>query len=64
MANTSAIWQQIAQTTYNYRLPASWSATANQKIFFLIREFSGEKSGEWTTGRKTTRPCTKELEWR
>ena len=56
MANTSAIWQQAAHTTYQLSSP-SCSTRAIQKSLTLKKnyEFSGKKSGEWTISRKMTR---------
>ena len=56
MANTGAIWQQAAHTTYQLSSSSSTKAiqkslTLNEKIF----EFSGKKSGEWPFSRKMTR---------
>ena len=58
MANTSAIWQQAAHTTYQLSSPGcstiaiQKSLTLNEKIF---ESFLEKKSGEWTISRKTTR---------
>ena len=55
MANT--IWQQAAHTTYQLSSP-SCSTRAIQKSLTLnekYESFLGEKSGEWTISRKTTR---------
>ena len=56
MANTSAIWQQAAHTTYQLLFPRC-STRAIQKSLTLKKnyEFSGKKSGEWTISRKMTR---------
>ena len=57
MANTSAVWQQAAHTTY--QLSSSCSARAIQKRpqnykLKNVGEFTGKKSGEWTTSRNLT----------
>ena len=57
MANTSAIWQQAAHTTYQLSSP-SCSTRAIQKSLTLKEKylsFLGGKSGEWTISRKMTR---------
>ena len=58
MANTSAIWQQAAHTTYQLSSP-SCSTRDIQKSLILNEKYlrvSGEKkSGEWTISRKMTR---------
>ena len=51
MANTSAIWQQAAHTTYQLSSSCSTRAIPLTKN---ILEFSGKKSGEWTISRKMT----------
>ena len=56
-ANTSAIWQQAAHTTYQLSSP-SCSTRAIQKSLTLNEKylsFLGKKSGEWTISRKITR---------
>ena len=58
MANTSAIWQQTADTTYQLSSPScstgviQKSLTLNEKY---LRVFWKNKSGEWTISRKMTR---------
>ena len=58
MANTSAVWQQAVQTTYQLSSP-SCSTRAIQKSLTLngncLRVFSKEKSGEGTISRKMMR---------
>ena len=57
MANTSAIWQQAAHTTYQLSSP-NCSTRAIQKSLTLNEKylsFLEKKSGEWTISRKMTR---------
>ena len=58
MANTSAIWQQTAHTTYQLLSPRC-STRAIQKSLTLnkkyLRVLWKKKSGEWTISRKLTR---------
>ena len=57
MANTSAIWQQTAHTTYQLSSP-SCSTGAIQKSLTLNEKYLRvlwKKSGEWTISRKMTR---------
>jgi len=59
MANTSAIWQQAAHTTYQLSSP-SCSTRAIQKSLTLNKKYwtvfwrEKKKSGEWTISRKMT----------
>ena len=56
MANTSAIWQQAAHTTYQLS-PPSCSRRAIQKSLTLIEKYLRlfRKKSEWTISRKITR---------
>ena len=58
MANTSAIWQQTAHTTYQLS-PPSCSTRAIQKSPTLNERYESflerKKSGEWTIAEKMTR---------
>ena len=54
MANTSAIWQQAAHTTYQLSSP-SCSTRAIQKSLTLNEKYLEKKSGEWTIIRKMTK---------
>ena len=56
MANTSAIWQQAANTTY--RLPSPAQQEPYKKAQLLMKTagfFFINNSGEWTTSREMTR---------
>ena len=57
MANTSAIWQQAAHTTYH--LPAAQQELYNNKKRQIF-EFSAKKSREWTISRKMSRQKQRE----
>ena len=58
MANTRAIWQQAAHTTYQPSSPTcstraiQKSITLNEKYLSFLEE---KNSGEWTISRKITR---------
>ena len=58
MANTSAIWQQAAHTTYQLSSP-SCSTRAIQKSLTLnkkcLRVSRKKRKREWTINRKMTR---------
>ena len=59
-ANTSAIWQQAAHTTYHLlsaqEEPHNKSLMLNEKLRIFWRKKEGKKktSGEWTISRKMT----------
>ena len=64
MANTSAIWQQAAHTTYQLSSPRC-STRAIQKSLTLDENYLRvfwQKSGEWTISRKMTRQKGQEAE--
>ena len=56
MANTSAIWQQAAHTTYQPSSPSISTRAIQKKSLTLnekyLRVFWKKKSGEWTRSRK------------
>ena len=56
MANTSAIGQQAAHTTYRLPSPAQQEPYKKAQLLTKIAgEFSTNKSGEWTISREMTR---------
>ena len=59
MANTSAIWQQAAHTTYQLSSPSCSTSDIQKKSLTLneqyLRFLEKKKSGEWTISRKITR---------
>ena len=57
MANTSAIWQQAAPTTYQLSSPSCSTRAIQNRLTLneIFSEFSGEKKGlETTISRKIT----------
>ena len=58
MANTSAIWQQTAHTTYQLSSPSCWTRAIQKSLTLYekyLKVFWKKKSGEWTISRKMTR---------
>ena len=55
MANTSAIWQRAAHTTFYHLLAAQQKPHQEANSEQKKNEFWGKKSEEWTISRKMTR---------
>ena len=55
MANTRAIWQQAAHTTYQPSCPCCSTSHTKKSLTKTVGTLLEKQSGEWTISRKMAR---------